>query len=89
MDEFRLGIGAAGASLARAALALPSIPGITQRAPNARSMEWVGGRNRGSCGSVGEGRLRYKGGGGETLLLGELLRHYKTLEETDRKRYLY
>eukprot|EP00752_Nemacystus_decipiens_P017248 g15452.t1 len=84
VDEFRLGIGAAGVSLARAVLLPPSTSAAT--VPSARS---DGGRGRTAGGSGrGDGRLLDSGGGsGATVLLGELLRHRKTLEQSDRERF--
>lgn len=82
VDEFRLGIGAAGAPLARAVLLPPSDnpdPDHTKTARTVSSARIGGGD--------GDGGLQDSAGGSGAPLLGELLRHRTTLEESDRERY--
>ncbi|CAN0199001.1 unnamed protein product, partial [Ectocarpus sp. 8 AP-2014] len=87
VDEFRVGIGAVGASLARAVLSpLPaadgsgSTVGTARGAPDSRE----GPRGNRSP-DVWEGGLQEGEGG--VALLGELMRHHQTLEETDSERF--
>lgn len=93
MDEFRLGVGAGGMSLALAVLHTPISGQSGIRLP--------GGSNVGTStlqrGRGGEGDCAQSGGSGGSgtlgsevgrgfLLVGRLLRHLKTLEETDGER---
>ncbi|CAM9250981.1 unnamed protein product [Ectocarpus sp. 12 AP-2014] len=87
VDEFRVGVGAVGASLARAVLSPSpaangsgSTVGTERAAPDSRD----GPRGNRSPG-VWEGGLQ--GGEGGVALLGELMRHHQTLQETDSERF--
>ena len=82
VDEFRLGIGAAGAPLARAVLLPPSDNPDADHTETARTVPSarIGGGD-------GDGGLQDSAGGSGAPLLGELLRHRTTLEESDRERY--
>ncbi|CAB1115099.1 unnamed protein product [Ectocarpus sp. CCAP 1310/34] len=87
VDEFRVGVGAVGASLARAVLSPSpsadrsgSAVGTKRAAPDSR----YGPRGNRSPG-VWEGGLQ--GGEGGVALLGELMRHHQTLQETDSDRF--
>lgn len=95
VDEFRLGIGAAGAPLARAVLLPPSDNPDRHHTETARTVPSAriggggggGGRDRTSGGGDGDGGLQDSAGGSGAPLLGELLRHRTTLEGSDRERY--
>ncbi|CAM9096093.1 unnamed protein product [Ectocarpus sp. 6 AP-2014] len=87
VDEFRVGIGAVGASLARAVLSpSPAADGSGSTVGTARGTPDSREGPRGNRSpDVWEGGLQEGEDG--VALLGELMRHHQTLEETDGERF--
>ncbi|CAN0225204.1 unnamed protein product, partial [Scytosiphon promiscuus] len=100
VDEFRLGIGPAGTSLAWTVLMSPrplaslDDPQSGRNGGQAVPAPGPGSRNGPReqrsgkmCGDVGDARRLETGRGGSVLLLGQLLRHQHELEETEGERF--